>query len=169
VRAEGARQGEAVPIEYRDPAPTERDRFFEEIVEELGDDSAGALAFLGMTVETLRAIYQTVGDVRIVRSGGSDVGHLWIEERDRSLHVHAIILRPGARGRGIGTRVLEGLRREFAGRVDEIELGVRDENTGAVRFYERLGFRRAPMETAPGFSILRLSVRGDAPGDRATG
>lgn len=129
------------------------------ILDQLAEQSESALAFLGLTREQVAQVYRTTGEVRVVRDAGADVGYVWIEERNRKLHVHALILRPTARGRGIGTRVLQALRAEFSSRVDEIELGVQDANTAAIRFYERVGFQRIPAETAPGFSIMRLPVR----------
>jgi ribosomal protein S18 acetylase RimI-like enzyme len=116
------------------------------------------MAFLGMTAEQFAQVYRATGEVRVIRADGDEVGYLWIEERDRALHVHAIILCSGARGQGIGTRVLQALQHEFSSRVDAIELGVQDENTAAIRFYERAGFQRVPVETAPGFSIMRLPL-----------
>jgi ribosomal protein S18 acetylase RimI-like enzyme len=75
--------------------------------------------------------------------------------------MHAIILWPEARRRGVGTRVVQALVEEFSPRVDEIELGAQDTNEAAIRFYERLGFRKVVAETAPGFSILHLSLYGE--------
>lgn len=145
-------------MEYRSPTVAERDELFELILAELGGQVDDALAFLGMTREQFAQIYQATGEVRVIEEEGTNVGYLWIEQRGRTLHVHALILHPHARGRGIGTRVLQMLRSEFSRRVDEIELGVRDANVAAIRFYERAGFRRVPTETAPGFSIMRLSL-----------
>lgn len=146
-------------MEYRAPTAEERDELLQMILDQLGGQSESTLAFLGLPRERLAQVYRTTGEVRVVQDDGADVGYVWIEERDRTLHVHAIILRPSARGRGIGTRVLQALRAEFSSRVDEFELGVQDANTAAIRFYERAGFRRVSTETAPGFSIMRLPLR----------
>jgi len=149
-------------MEYREATPDERDRLFRMILDQLAGQSEEAMAFLGMSIEQFAEVYRTTGEIRVVLVDGDDVGCLWLEKRERQLHVHAIILRPGARDRGIGTRVVHALRREFSSRVDEIELGVQDENVNAVRFYERSGFRRVPVDTAQGFSIMRLSLRDDS-------
>lgn len=146
-------------MEYRKPTAEERDELLQMILDQLGGQSESALTFLGLTPAQFAQIYRTTGEVRVVRDAATDVGYVWIEERDRTLHVHAIILRPSARGRGIGTRVFQALVAEFSPRVDELELGVQDENAASVRFYERVGFRRIPTETAPGFSVMRLPVR----------
>lgn len=145
-------------VEYREPTVEEREELLQMILDQLGGHSESAMTFLGLTPEQFAQIYRTTGEVRVVRDAAADVGYVWIEERDRTLHVHAIILRPSARGRGIGTRVLQALVAEFASRVDEIELGVQDANAAAVRFYERLGFRKIAIQTAPEFSLLRLPL-----------
>jgi ribosomal-protein-alanine N-acetyltransferase len=90
-------------------------------------------------------------------------GFCWIEERGRVLHLHGLILRKEFQGRGIGGRVLEMLETRFSGRVDTIELGVHRSNTGAVRLYERTGYRTAETRGDLGFLILRkdLADRGN--------
>jgi ribosomal protein S18 acetylase RimI-like enzyme len=156
--AQASPKEEAPIVDYRVPTESERDVLFRMILDQLGGQSEGAMAFLGMTAEQFAQVYRATGEVRVIRADGDEVGYLWIEERDRALHVHAIILCSGARGQGIGTRVLQALQHEFSSRVDAIELGVQDENTAAIRFYERAGFQRVPVETAPGFSIMRLPL-----------
>jgi len=151
-------------VEYREPTTEERAELLRMILDQLGGDSQGALAFLGLTPEEFAHIYRTTGEVRVVRDAGTDVGYLWIEERDRTLHVHAIILHRAARGQGIGTRVFRALMTEFSPRADAIELGVQDTNAAAIRFYERLGFRKIAIQTAPGFTVLRLPLN-PAPDD----
>lgn len=145
-------------MEYRSPTGSEREELLAQVIAQLGAQGEEALRFLGMTREEFAEIYRVTGEVRIVVDEGRDVGGVWIEERGRQLHIHAIILRPEARGRGIGTRIIQALRNEFTPRVDEIELGVQDSNADAIRFYERVGFRKVRAETMPGFSILRLPL-----------
>ncbi len=144
---------------YRSPTQAERDDLFEAVLAQLGAQAKEAEAYLGMTRDQFAEIYRTTGETRVVLDDGCAVGALWIEERGRQLHIHAIILRPEARGRGIGTRIIQSLTNEFSPRVDEIELGVQDSNAGAIRFYRRVGFRDVPVETMPGFTILRLALR----------
>lgn len=121
-------------MDWREPTAAERDELLQVILDQLGEQSESALAFLGLTREQFAQVYRTTGEVRVVRDAGADVGYVLIEKRDRTLHLHALILRPSARGRGIGTRVLQALRAEFSSRVDEIELEVQEGNTQAIRF-----------------------------------
>ncbi|MDD4903541.1 MAG: GNAT family N-acetyltransferase [Candidatus Bipolaricaulis sp.] len=146
-------------LTYRSPTQVECADLFEAVLAQLGSQAEEAEAYLGMTRDQFAEIYRTTGEIRIVLDDGCAVGALWIEERDRQLHIHAIILRPEARGRGIGTRIIQSLKNEFSPRVDEIELGVQDSNADAIRFYERVGFREVPVGTMPGFTILRLALR----------
>jgi len=147
-----------MPLTYREPSEQERDDLFEEVVAQLGSQAEEAEAYLGMTRDQFAEIYRTTGEVRVVLEGGCAVGSVWIEERGRQLHIHAIILKSEARGHGIGTRILQDLRSEFSPRVDEIELGVQDSNVDAIRFYKRVGFRKAAVATMPGFSILQWAT-----------
>ena len=64
----------------------------------------------------------------------------WTELREDTLHLHGLILKPGFRGQGIGTTVLNRLSYDYRGEADRIELGVYQDNTGAIRLYERIGF-----------------------------
>jgi len=151
-------------MEYRAADRADRASFFDAIVAQLGADADGALRSLGLSVEEFRALYSTTGEVRAVLAGGHPVGHLWIEHRERTLHIHGFILRPASRGRGFGTRIVDDLRAEFAVRADSIEIGVQMRNADAIRFYERVGFRTAPTPTADGFQIMQLSLRREDPG-----
>ncbi len=146
-------------MEYRAAGLTERAEFFEAIVEQLGADADEALRFLGMSLEELREAYMAVGEVRSVLVEGRPVGNLWLELRDRTLHVHGFILEPASRGQGFGTRIVDDLRREFEMRAEAIEVGVQASNTDALRFYERVGFHLIEGETARGFLILRMLIR----------
>ncbi len=150
-------------VEYRGPTASERDELLRMILDQLGSRSANALTLLGLTPDESARIYRTTGEGRVVLDGERDVGYLWIEERDCTVHIHAIILQPGARGKGIGSRVIPGLATEFAPRVAEIELVVQNENHMALRFYERLGFRKTAVTATPDFSILRLPLNPPVP------
>lgn len=61
-------------------------------------------------------------------------------------HLHIDLL-PEAQGAGLGRRLVETLRDALAIRaVPGLHLGVDPINTGAVAFYERLGFARVPSD-----------------------
>jgi ribosomal protein S18 acetylase RimI-like enzyme len=61
---------------------------------------------------------------------------------DRNGEVETLAVLPEARGGGVGAALLDGARREAARRGAEgIALLVTEGNDGALRFYEREGFR----------------------------
>jgi len=140
------------------PSPKERIAFLDAFRAQLGDSEAAGLAYLALSWDELAAAFEQVGEVRRVGWNGRTVGFVWTEFRDRTLHLHAIVLRAEYRSRGIGTAVLRTLEREVCGRAEYFELGVQAGNTGALRFYERHGFRASDVPTAPGFRILRKPI-----------
>jgi ribosomal protein S18 acetylase RimI-like enzyme len=61
-------------------------------------------------------------------------------------HLHIDLL-PSAQGRGLGRELIEWLCEELAGRdIPGVHLGVSADNTGAIVFYERLGFETLLVE-----------------------
>lgn len=61
----------------------------------------------------------------------------------RGLYVVDLFVRPEARGRNVGVSLLRLSARRFAGRGAQfIKLEVDESNTGAQRFYARLGFAK---------------------------
>lgn len=63
-------------------------------------------------------------------------------------YVNALAIFPGHRGRGLGTRLLSAAEAlASANEVGEMSIQVYGQNIGAVRLYERLGYRR--VATAP--------------------
>jgi ribosomal protein S18 acetylase RimI-like enzyme len=128
-------------------------RFAELWAETMPADAERVYAELGLTAEEVARLPYEVGELRPVVEDGATAGWVWLELRERTLHVHALLLEPEFRGRGIGGRVLAGLEEEFRGRVDEVELGVEPENAPAVRLYERSGFERSDERL--GFLIMR--------------
>jgi ribosomal protein S18 acetylase RimI-like enzyme len=129
------------------------DRFAELFAEAMPPDAERVYAELGLTPERVAELPREVGEVRTVEEDGSKAGYVWLELRERTLHVHALLLEEQFRGRGIGSRILAGLEDEFRGRVDEIELGVEPGNAAAMRLYERTGFERVGERL--GFLIMR--------------
>lgn len=116
------------------------------------------LRLMDATWEEYGRWFRTVGRVYSIREGDAVAGFCWIEERGRVLHLHGLILRKEFQGRGIGGRVLRDLEGRFAGRVDTIELGVHRSNAGALRLYERTGYRIEETREDVGFLILRKDL-----------
>ena|ERR1700722_7870771 len=80
--------------------------------------------------------------VRIVTSGGADIGWLQSTMRGGSLFVAQLFVGASFQRRGIGTEVIHRLIKEAAHAGQAVTLGVVKINP-AVRLYERLGFRVA--------------------------
>jgi ribosomal protein S18 acetylase RimI-like enzyme len=116
-------------------------------------DAERIYAELGLTADEVARLPHEVGELREVEEDGATAGYVWLELRERTLHMHALLLEPEFRGRGIGGRVLCELEEEFCDRADEIELGVEPGNVPAMRLYERGGFERVGERL--GFLIMR--------------
>ncbi len=81
--------------------------------------------------------YYVVADDGVVQAYGG----LWIAAPDAD--VQTIAVAPGARGRGLGRRVLDHLLDHAAqGGCRRIHLEVRADNHAAIRLYEDVGFGR---------------------------
>ena len=132
------------------------ERFAELFAEAMPPDAERVYAELGLTPERVAELPHEIGEVRPVEEDGATAGYVWLELRERTLHVHALLLEPRFRGRGIGGRVLSGLENEFRGKIDEVELGVEPGNAPALRLYERAGFERVGERL--GFLIMRKRV-----------
>jgi len=137
------------------------DRRFERFAELFGEsmppDTEAVYRELGLGPEEAAALPRSVGELRQVEEDGRVAGYLWLELRDRTLHVHALLLEPEFRGHGLGAHVLASLETEFADRIDEVELGVLPGNARARTLYERTGFEQVGERL--GFLILRKRVR----------
>ena len=132
------------------------DRFAELWAETMPADAERIYAELGLSAERVAALPREIGELRPLEEGDATAGYAWLELRERTLHVHALLLEPEYRGRGIGGRVLAELEDEFRARVDEIELGVEPGNEPALHLYERAGFEHVAERL--GFLILRKRV-----------
>lgn len=143
----------------------QREHLLAMILHQLGSDTQSAFEHLGITHEEFIQLYHRTGETRSIRNGDHLVGFVWIEHRGRELHIHGIIVLEEWRGRGIGAEVLRLLEIEFCGDADTIELGVQTSNSGARRFYQRMGFRAIDREIPKGFVVLHklITLNGTAP------
>ena len=78
--------------------------------------------------------------------GGETVGHVElnaIERTHRTATLSRVLVRPGLRGRGIGTAMVRAALAVGFGELGlhRVDLFVFDTNAGAIACYERLGFR----------------------------
>ncbi len=80
--------------------------------------------------------------VSVVQIDGRTVGYTQVASGDDRVYLQNIALHPDAQGRGIGTRLLEDIQRAAMQQEATLDLGVFRTNPRAVKFYERLGFRK---------------------------
>jgi ribosomal protein S18 acetylase RimI-like enzyme len=76
---------------------------------------------------------EIVGMARFVQDAGS------AKERHKG-SVYAMYVAPEARGRGIGSALIEAVIAHASGVVEQLRLGVVDTNIAAIRLYQRHGF-----------------------------
>lgn len=170
---QGGKLSMDTPLSFRfAPAtPSERAELLALVRANLADRCDQIMAAIGLTWPQFEELYASRGEVRTLRCGDAAAGYCWIEERDRTLHLHALFVLPEEQGRGVGSAALRGLADEFRDRVDAIELGVEQANRRARALYERHGFR--VEETLPelGFFIMRKRcvVSGGCPRPRPSG
>ena len=141
-------------------APLDPDRYgeFRSLFEQaMPADVDEVLAALGLTREEYERLPPETGELRQVETDGGTAGYVWLEVRGRELHLHALLLRPEQRGRGLGGRVLQSLIDDYGDAVDVVELGVEPGNVAARTVYERAGFEYAGERL--GFLIMRRSLR----------
>jgi len=84
-------------------------------------------------------VRENIREYTCVRLDGRTVGYYRLAPAEGMTELDDFYILPELRGQGIGTRVLEKLCRETAG---PLFLYVFTQNTGAVRLYERFGFRK---------------------------
>lgn len=122
-------------------------------VQELSESDVGALVALHETDPgaafflpdmVVEGVYVGIRDgVRLLASAGSHV----LSDRYGVAAIGAVITDPAHRGLGLGAAVTQHLTSLLAPRFRTVGLNVADDNPGAMRLYERLGFiRRFPYE-----------------------
>ncbi len=150
-------------LTYRKATIPQCDAFLVLLREKTGGYLEPTLRVMGMTWDEFAEMVRTVGEVRAILRARTTVGFVWIERRDRTLHVHGVALEPAFRRQGIGTAVFRDLEEEFCASVDAIELGVHESNSRARALYERLGFHVETALPDVGFRILRKSIGASRP------
>jgi ribosomal protein S18 acetylase RimI-like enzyme len=107
--------------------------------------------------QSVDAIHRQIGQQRyeyfLVGRPGSRAGYFAIVplEEERSMQLSKLYLRRGARGRGLGGRIVEWLEAQCRSRgLDKLWLTVNKDNRASIDFYERAGFK---TESASIFDI----------------
>jgi ribosomal protein S18 acetylase RimI-like enzyme len=144
-----------VDVELAGATTEERAALLALMQEDLKDILDLVTKVMGITWPEFVKLYESRGEVRTIKTAGAAVGYLWVEHRNRELHIHAIFVLAGQRGKGIGSAALIALEKEFAGRADALELGVKQTNSGAQRLYRRHGFAVERELADLGFLVMR--------------
>jgi ribosomal protein S18 acetylase RimI-like enzyme len=133
----------------------------------MGDDAAdylnGSLELMDLTWEEFSQLFRSVGQVVGVYLQGEMAGFYWVEERDAVLHLHALILKSGFRGKGIGSHILHDIEAMVGAGVDAIELGVHVSSHRAKKLYERVGYRKVRVLDELGFVVMQKPLTSQPP------
>lgn len=120
---------------------------------DVGGRAAGAVVLVAVTGDTV------VGGATYVPDADNPLAE---HTDDHAASVRMLAVAPDAHRRGIGRALTEACTARAASEGKEaLVLHTIDTNTGAIAFYEALGFERTPdldWEPAPGIRLLGLRV-----------
>lgn len=141
-------QNQTVDLELRERKPEDEPFLLEvyastrlEELEGFGWDDNQKQAFIRMQFLARERCYPRVDD-RIIVLNGRPVGRIMVDRSETAILLRDIALLTEYRNTGIGARLLQDLIKEATSAKKPIELHV-VASSPAVRFYERLGFRRS--------------------------
>jgi ribosomal protein S18 acetylase RimI-like enzyme len=143
---------------YRRAEEAELDGFLELMRAEAGEYLGPSVRLLGISWDEFSRLFRSRGEIHCLESDGHNAGFCWIELRERTLHIHALVLRPADRGHGLAGRLLRELAEAYRERADRFELGVHESNRRARALYERAGFREVRRLPGIGFHILQRAL-----------
>ena len=145
-------QADAPHVALRPVAPAD-DEF---LLDVYADSRAEEMALAPWTDEQKRAFLRTqldaqrheyearfpAADYHVILVEGEPAGRLWVARTDEQIRLMDIAILERFRDRGVGTRLVRELMDEAAERRLPLRHFVFQLNTAALRFYERLGFKR---------------------------
>ena len=135
---------------------------YEEFMQLMHDETReylrSTMELMRLTQEQFDKLFRTVGQVYAIYEDQQLAGFYWTEQREKVLHLHALILKPQTQSRGIGTQVLNMLTSKYRNTVNSIELGVHDSNERAIRLYERQGFKTVKQLHDLSFRIMQKQI-----------
>ena len=94
----------------------------------------------------------------IIQLEGRDVGHFGVVEHSDHVELRMIALLPEVQGRGVGTAVIRDLLRDARSRNKPVSLSVTEQNTGAIRLYNRLGFITVRIRDQPEKRVRKVEM-----------
>ena len=96
----------------------------------------------------------------IIESSINKIGFLWFSYYSPEIiWVDSIILDPFYQNKGYGTQIFNHLIQTFKDEFTFLDLGVQEENKGAIRFYERLGFNKIDDIAMSYYLTLRMRIK----------
>jgi ribosomal protein S18 acetylase RimI-like enzyme len=124
------------------------DAFVQRAILETVADELGAAAWPEPMRSQLLAVqcagrrHRSAGLGKIIEADGCDVGWLVLSIVATEVFLIEIMVLPELRGRGIGTAVIGEILADARAGGRPVRLNVNVTNHGAIRLYERLGFRK---------------------------
>jgi ribosomal protein S18 acetylase RimI-like enzyme len=128
-------------LKFVPATPEQYDQFLQMMWEDGQEYLRNAMRVMQMTWDEYAQIFRTRGEVRAIYQDADLAGFYWVEERVDTLHLHGLILKAKFQGQGIGTSVLTMLAESYASKMNIIELGVYQANSGAIKLYEKMGYK----------------------------
>jgi ribosomal protein S18 acetylase RimI-like enzyme len=138
--------------------PEQYDQFLQMMWEDSQEYLPNAMRVMQMTWDEYAQIFRTRGEVRAIYQDADLAGFYWVEERGDTLHLHGLILKAKFQGQGIGTSVLTMLAESYASKMNIIELGVYQANSGAIKLYEKMGYKITRSLDNLHFYIMQKSL-----------
>jgi len=145
-------------LKFVPATPEQYDQFLQMMWEDGQEYLRNAMRVMQMTWDEYAQIFRTRGEVRAIYQDADLAGFYWVEERGDTLHLHGLILKAKFQGQGIGTSVLTMLAESYAGKMNIIELGVYQANSGAIKLYEKMGYKITRSLDDLHFYIMQKSL-----------
>ena len=128
------------------PETAADDAFVQRVILETVAEELGAAAWPEPMRSQLLAVqcagrrHASAGN--IIEADGSDAGWVVLTTLETEVFLMEIMVLPELRGRGIGTAAIRGILAQATAEGKPVRLNVNVTNHGAIRLYQRLGFRK---------------------------
>lgn len=132
--------GDTAVATYRPAEGNDFDVYLDMMYEHAADFLEPSLMLMGIDRSEFDGVFRTVGNVYGIEADGRTAGFYWIEAREDTLHIHALIVKPDFQKRGIARETLNKIEAGCGPAIKRLELGVHRENDRALKVYESAGF-----------------------------